>query len=115
MDGPAQRCFHRPQVVQGSAGDVEQAAQCFRPHGDGDALAGVNGLDAAGQPVGGAEGQAAHPVVADVLLHFQHQPLAVVVHLHRVEELGQFVGGKLDVNDGSDYLYDSAGSHSLIS
>ena len=111
VDGPAQRGFHRPQVVQRGAGDVEQAAQGFGADGDGYAGAGVGDFHAPGQAVGGAQGQAAHPVVADVLLHFQHQPLAVVVHLHRIEQPGQFVGGEFHIHHRADNLNNLASRH----
>ena len=85
VDGPELPGFSGPKVVQGGAGDVEQAAQGFGADGNDNLVARVGHLGSAGQAVGGAQGETARPVVADVLLHFQHQTLAGVIHLQRVK------------------------------
>ena len=85
VNGPELAGFHRPQVVQGSAGNVEEAAQGFRAHRHGHLVAGIVDFRPSGQPVGGTEGETAGPVVADVLLHFQHEALSGVVHFQGVK------------------------------
>ena len=114
VDGPMYGRFHGAQVIQWCAGNVEQSPQGLRTHGNGDLLAGIVYFDATGQSVGGAEGQTTDPVVADVLLHFQHQLLSHVVQFKRVEQIGKFVRGELYVYYGADYLDDFSGGHWLL-
>ena len=81
-----------PRLSSGVPGDVEKSSQRFRPYWHRHLLAQIVGINAAGQAVCCAQGQAADPVVADVLLDFEDQPFTVVVHLYGVEEVGQLVG-----------------------
>ena len=105
VDGPALLGLHLAQVVQGLTQHVEEAPQAGPAHRHGDGLAGVHGPGAPAHAVGAAHGQAAHPVVAHVLLHLGHQPLAVAhVYLHGVVDGGQLVGRELDVHHRADDL-----------
>ena len=115
VDGPELAGFYGAEVVQGGAGDVEEASEGFGADGDGDFVAGVVDVGAAGEAVGGAEGEAAGPVVADVLLDFQHQAVAGVVHFQGVKEVGELVGGELDIHHRADDLGDFAGHLGLSS
>ena len=65
--------LHRPLFIHGVAGDVEHAAHDGLAHGHGNRPAGVGDLESALEPVGGGHGDGAHPVVAEVLLHFERQ------------------------------------------
>ena len=115
VDGPELAGFHRAEVVQRGAGDIKEAPQGFGAHGNGDLIAGVGHRGAARQAVGGAEGKAAGPVVADVLLHFQHQAFAGVVNLQGVKQIGQLVGGKLHVHHRANDLGNLSGHFGLSS
>src|SRR5206468_1018204 len=65
--------LHAALLVDGIAGNVEHAAHDRFADGHGDGLAGVGQFHAALEPFGGAHGDGAHPVVAQVLLHFEGQ------------------------------------------
>ena len=69
----------------------------------GDRLAGVGHLLAAHQAFGGVHGDGAHRVLAEMLGDFEHQPVAVVVGLERVQDRGQ-VAVELHVDDGAHDL-----------
>ena len=64
---------------------------------------------AADQAVGGVHGDGAHGRLAEVLGDLEHQALAVVVGLERVQDLGQVVL-ELHVDDRADDLGDLADS-----
>ena len=65
--------FHRPLFIHRLAGDVEHAAHDAFADGHGDRRAGVGDFEAALQTFGGGHGDGAHPVVAEMLLHFERQ------------------------------------------
>ena len=75
------------------------------PTGTGYGLAGVDRLGAATQAVGGAHGQTAHPVVAQVLLHLSDELLAAHLDLDGIVDLREFVGWELHVDDSADDLH----------
>ncbi len=80
----------------------------------GDRAAGVAHLDAARQAVGRVHGDRADAVVAEVLLHLEHErgvlALAHEVDLERVVDLGQVVGGEGDLDDDAlDLLHGADG------
>ena len=85
MDGPAgvDVLGHGP-VVDRVAEEVEDAAEAALADGNGDGLAGVHGLCAALEAVGGAHGDAAHHVVADLLRDLRHELFAVQLQLDGV-------------------------------
>ena len=62
---------------------------------------------AAHQAFGAVHGDGAHDLLAQVLGHFQHQPLAVVLGLDGIEDRRQ-VAVELDVDDRPHHLGDSA-------
>jgi hypothetical protein len=70
---------------------------------NGDRLAGVFHRLAAHQTFGGVHGDGAHGVLAQVLRHFQHQAVAIVVGFKRVEDRRQ-IAIELHVDDGPDHL-----------
>ena len=65
--------LHRALFVHGVAGDVEHAAHDGLADGHGNRAAGVDDFVAALEAFGGGHGDGAHPVVAEVLLHFERQ------------------------------------------
>ena len=62
---------------------------------------------AAHQTFGGVHGDGAHGVLAEVLRHFEDEPVAVVVGLERVQDRRQ-VAVERDVHHGADHLADTA-------
>ncbi len=60
-------------VVDGGADHVPDPAERGVAHGDRDRLAGVDDVDAAGEPVGRVHRDGANAVVAQVLLHLGHE------------------------------------------
>src|SRR3989304_212993 len=82
-----------------------------RAGGRGDRPAGVDGLCAAAQAVGGVHGEAAHPVVPQVLLHLRHELLPVHLDLDRVVKVGQFLRRELYVHHRADDLSNVSFSH----
>ena len=73
------------------------------PTGHRDRTAGVAHLDAAREAVGGVHGDGAHAVVAEVLLHLEHErgglAVALEVDLERVVDLRQVLVGEGDLHD----------------
>ena len=63
------------------ADDIEQASQTSLAHRNGDGSAGVGDDSAAGQALSSAQREATDPGVTHLLLHFQHQLLAVQLQL----------------------------------
>ena len=99
----------RSLLVHRLADDVDDAPQRGRAHRHRDRLAGVGHDGAAHQALGGVHGDGAHGVLAEMLGHFQHQPVALVVRLQRVQDRGQLVA-ELHIDDGPDHLGDFADS-----
>ena len=111
VDGPSLLGHDVAEVIQGLAGDVEEAAERGTAHGDGDSLAGVHGFGAATEALGGAEREASHPVVPDVLLDFEDELLAVLADFERIVDSGQLRRGELDVHHGANDLHHLTGCH----
>ena len=64
-------------AVDRVAEQVEDAAEHDVADGHGDRAAGVDHLGAAREPVGGVHRDRADAVVAQVLLHLEHEPVAL--------------------------------------
>ena len=77
------------------------------PTGTAIGLAGVDDLLAAHQAFGDVHGDGAHGVLAEMLGDFEHQAVAMVVGLQRVQDRRQ-VAVELDVDHGADDLGDAA-------
>ena len=117
MDGQIFVGLHRTLFVHGIAGDVEHAAHDGFADGHGNRAAGVGDLVAALESLGGAHGDGAHPVVAEMLLHFERQlglgaARAGVFDRQRVVNGGQ-LAGKFHVHDRADDLNDFTFVHGL--
>ena len=105
------------EVVQRLAKRVEEPAERGVAHGNGDGLAGVNGVNAAHEALSRAEREAAHPVVADVLLDLKNQTLVVDAGLKRIVYCRHIFRGELNVHHGADdlgYLSRCHGSSKLV-
>ena len=91
------------------------------PTGHGDRRAGVDDVEAAGQAVGRRHRDGAHPVVAEVLLHLDHQRRVAVLSpsaaldLERVVDVGQLARRELDIDHGARDLDHLTGRHRSVS
>ena len=119
VDGKPLRLPDGSAAVDRPAQHVEDAPQHRLTDRGRDRAAGVRHRLAAAQPVGGVHRHAAHLVVAEVLLHLQHQRLSAVLRLHLqgVVDLRQLAGRELGVDDRAHDLGDGPGSslcHALL-
>ena len=100
-------------LVHGFTQNIENAAQNARSHRHFNGVAQIAHGHAAAQAVRGTHGHGAHPAVADVLLDFQHQGLALpvdlIIHFQGIEQGGKRFGpGKIGIDNGADDLNESA-------
>ena len=118
VDRPALLGLDVAALVDRLAEQVEDASERVAPDRDGDRPAGVAHLGAAREAIGGVHRDRADAVVAEVLLHLEHEraglvlvllvAVALQVHLEGVVDLGQLVGERdldhdsLDLLDGAD-------------
>ena len=119
VDRVALAVLDRTTLVDGVAGDVEDAAQDAVADGHGDRGAGVDGFAAAHEAFGGRHRHGADEAVAEVLLDFEDQlgglAFDLIVDLDRVVDLRDLVGGELDVDDGAEDLGDrSFSAHEFL-
>src|SRR5205823_11344800 len=89
VDGAPLLELDRARLVDRLADDVDDAAERALADRDGDRPAAVLDLLAAHQAFGRIHGDGAHGGFAEILRHFQHQGVTVIVGLHRVEALPQ--------------------------
>ena len=85
MDGAARLHLDRPGFIHGFADDVHDAPERALADRHRDRLVGVGDLLAAHQAFGDVHGDAAHGVLAQMLRDFEHETIAVVDRLERVE------------------------------
>ena len=97
----------RAGLVHRLADDVHDAAERAVADRNLDRRAGVGHGLAAHETFGRVHRDAAHRDLAEMLGDFEHQAVAVVGGLERVQDLGQ-VAVELDVDDGADDLGDAA-------
>ncbi len=111
MDRQAFFGVHGALAVDGLAHDVEHAPERRLAHGHRDGGAGVYGLAAAGDAVGGGERDAADVAAAD-LLYDLHDDLALrQAHLHRVVQLRELPLGEVNVHHRADHAFDNCFFH----
>ncbi len=91
MDRPGLLAGDLVTAVDGLAEHVEDAAERGLADGHRDRCAEVEHVDATGQAVGRVHGDRADAVVAEVLLHLEHEPVASEFNLERVVDLGELV------------------------
>ncbi len=113
VDGPLDLGAHRAGLVHRVAQHIHDPAQGGLADGHGDGRAGVLDHRTTAQAVGGAHGDGAHDAVAQLLLHLESE--VGVVHLHRVEDLGQGGTGKLHVHHRANDLNDFSFGHFSVS
>ena len=107
MNGAALGGLDRAGFVNRLADDVHDAAERAVADGHRNGASGVGDLLAAHEAFGRVHRDGAHGRFAQMLRHFQHQPVAVVVGFERVHDLGQFAF-ELHVDDGAHHLRDAA-------
>ena len=87
MDGALAGRLDRAGLVDRLADHVHDAAERLVADRDGDGLAGVGDFLAAHQAFRGVHGDRAHGVLAQMLGDLEHQALALVSGLERVQDL----------------------------
>ena len=97
--------LHGALAVDGVAGDVEHAAKGLLTHGHGDGAAGVKGLHAPGDAVGGGQGDAPDVSPADLLHHLQGHLPSRQAHLDGVIQLRQISVGEMHVHHRADHSF----------
>ena len=83
--------FDGPRLVDGFADHVHDAPERLVAHRHLDGIAAVDHLLAAHQPLGRVHGNRPDHVFPEMLGHFEHQPVAAVIGLQRVQDLRQMV------------------------
>ena len=99
---------HRAGFIDGLADDVDDAAERAGTDWHHDRVAGVGDFLTADQPLGGVHRDGTHRGFAEMLRHFEHQAIAAVLGLDRVQDGGQ-MPLELHVDDGADDLRDASG------
>ena len=101
----------RAFLVDRLADDVDDAAEHFRADRHGDRRAGVGDRLAANQTFGRVHRDGADGVLAEMLRDFEHEALAAVVGLERVQDRRQVIVER-NVDDGADDLADACRARS---
>ncbi len=97
----------RAALVDRLADYVDDAAQHLAADRNGDGVAGIGDFQTADQAVGGVHGDGAHRFLAQMLRNLEHQQLAMVLGMQRVQNRRQ-VAFELHVDDGAQHLRDLA-------
>lgn len=105
VDGTGLGRFDGAAFVDGLADDVQDAAQRRVADRNHDRAAGILDRQATDQTFGRVHGDGADGVLAQVLGHFQHQALAVVLGFQSVQNRRKLTV-ELHVDDGADHLRD---------
>ena len=95
------------RFVDRLADDVHDATERLVADRHRDRRAGVGHFLAAHQTFGRIHGDGAHGVLAEVLRDLEHEPIAVVLGLERIQNLRQ-VTVELHVDDGARHLAEFA-------
>ena len=119
MDRVTLRESNRAAIIDRIAGDIEDPAESPLAHRHGDRAAGVVDGHAALQAFGRGHGDRAHPVFAEVLLHFEGElgrgAVDFVFEFERVVDARQ-LGRVLEfhVHHGTDDLNDISFIHKFV-
>ena len=109
MNGVVLICRNLTFIVHRATQNVENAAQGGSPYRDQDGCTGSFGRETALQAIGGIHRNTAHPVITQVLLHFQHQFSTVFAgDLKGFKNVGEFACRKLNIDNTSLNLNDTA-------
>ncbi len=113
VDRAALIALDRPGLVHRLADDVHDAAERFLADRHGDHVAGVDDFLAANQAIGGVHRDRADGVFAQMLRHFQDEPIALVLRFEGVKDGGQ-MAAELHVHNGAGYLAHPADRFFLV-
>ncbi len=113
MDWAAVLGLHRTGFVDRLANHVDDAAEQAGTNRNSDRDAGVGDVLAAHQTFRHVHRDSADRRLAEMLRDFEHQPVALVGGLQRVQNRRQ-VAFELHVDDGADDLCDFSGSYSHV-
>ena len=108
MDGAFAFRFDRPGFIDRLADHVHDAAKRARAYRHRDRNAGVGHFLTADQAFGGIHRNGAHGGFAEMLRDLEHQTVAAVLRLERVEN-GRQMSFELHVDHGADDLRDAPG------
>ena len=108
MDGAVALRFDRPGFIDRLADHVHDAAERARAHRHHDRVAGVADFLTADQAFGRIHRDGANRGFAEMLRDLEHQAIAAVLGLERVQN-GRQVSFELHVDDGADDLRDASG------
>ena len=97
----------RTCLVDWIADHVDDAPEQSLADRNGNRRAGVGNLLAAHQPLAGVHRDGAHRGLAEMLRHFEHEAIALILRLQRVENRRQMIV-KVHVDDGADDLGDTS-------
>ena len=103
MDGTAGFRRDRTGFIHRLTNHVHDAAQRAGTHRHSNRRTSIGNALATHEPFGRVHRDAAHGVLAEVLRHFEHKPVAEICRLECVENLRQ-VTLELHVNDRADHL-----------
>ena len=93
----------RPGLVHRLADDVDDAPKEPGPDRHRDRQSGIPDVLAAHEALADVHGDRAHGRFAEMLRHFEHQAVAVVVGFQRIEDRRQ-LAVEMHVDDGADDL-----------
>ena len=105
VDGTAFLVRHRTGLVDRLSDDVDDAAERAVPDRDRNRQPGIGNLLSADETFARIHGNGAHGRFAEMLGDFEHQAIAVIVRLQRIENRGQ-ISLELHIDDGADDLGD---------
>ena len=109
MDGARLRMGHGARLIHGIADHVDDPAERAVAHGNLDRCPGVGHFLPAHEPLARIHCNGAHRRFPEMLGNFQHEAVAVIARLQRVEDGGELTF-KLHVDDGADHLGDMSDS-----
>src|SRR5260221_5217806 len=119
MDGAVAFRFDRPGFIDRLADHIHDAAKRARTQRHHDRVAGVSDFLTTDQTFGCIHRDGAHGEFAEMLRDLEHQTVAAVLRLERVEN-GRQMSLELHVDHGADDLRDASGlvggcSHETLS
>jgi peptide chain release factor 1 len=109
MDGPLGFRLDRTSLVDRIADHVDDAAEEAGADRHRDRAAGVAHFLPAHQAFAGVHGNGAHGVLTELLRHFEHQAVALVLGFERIQNRRQ-LAFEVHVDDGADDLGDTTDS-----
>jgi len=119
MNGSMIFSVHRSEAIHGAADHVQNSAEAFFAHGDGDRSAGILGFHPSHQTVGDIHGDAANNIVAQMLRDFNNQVILLVVdrgvgNQKRIQNAGKLPFFKSHVNNRTNNLNNLSDIHNYL-